>query len=564
MGRPYRAEDDRAPNASQGDSDPLAELARLIGQTDPFANLGRAGREAPAVPASRRADISDTQNQYDSDQHASDPYASDQYAAGHDEPDDTTSAQDRSDHETSDDDAPLDVTPTRPSWMQRVAQRDAPQSYEDPVQATKSYSERTSGAQSYREPSFREPAQREPASRDQLSRDQSYREPSFSAPSPVDAYPTAPHDPHYQDPRYQEPQYDEPQHEAAYAQPHAGHGQQADPSRYDDALYGVADDGQPYDQHAVYPEDAYAQQGYEEEAAERAKPKRGGMMTVVVVAALAVVGTAAAYGYRSWTGSPRSGEAPIIKADPGPNKVVPQTADSSSKPIQDRVATGPGAERIVSREEQPVDPNTVKTSPRVVFPPLTQNPSPNPGGVATPVMPATRQVTNGAASGNLGGDEPRRVSTLRIRPDEANAAPTARAPAAAAPPPAARAPAPVTTATTPPANAPMSLSPQGSPAQTRTASNAPAAAALASTGGGYVVQISSQRSEADAQASYRALQGKFPSVLGSRTPLIKRADLGDKGIYYRAMVGPFTSPDEASQFCGSLKTAGGQCVVQRN
>jgi SPOR domain len=82
--------------------------------------------------------------------------------------------------------------------------------------------------------------------------------------------------------------------------------------------------------------------------------------------------------------------------------------------------------------------------------------------------------------------------------------------------------------------------------------------------GGYLVQVSSQRNEADAQASYRALQGKYPKVLGSRSPLIKRADLGDKGVYYRALVGPFGTPDEASQFCGSLKTAGGQCVVQRD
>jgi hypothetical protein len=83
-------------------------------------------------------------------------------------------------------------------------------------------------------------------------------------------------------------------------------------------------------------------------------------------------------------------------------------------------------------------------------------------------------------------------------------------------------------------------------------------------GAGYVVQVSSQRSEADAQASYRALQGKFPSVLGSRPPVIKRADLGDKGVYYRAMVGPFGSSEEATQVCGNLKTAGGQCVVQKN
>jgi hypothetical protein len=52
--------------------------------------------------------------------------------------------------------------------------------------------------------------------------------------------------------------------------------------------------------------------------------------------------------------------------------------------------------------------------------------------------------------------------------------------------------------------------------------------------GSYLVQVASQRSEADAQASFRALQGKFPVVLGSHDPLIKRADLGEKGVYYRS------------------------------
>jgi SPOR domain len=83
-------------------------------------------------------------------------------------------------------------------------------------------------------------------------------------------------------------------------------------------------------------------------------------------------------------------------------------------------------------------------------------------------------------------------------------------------------------------------------------------------GGGYLVQVSSRRNEADALASYRALQDKFPSVLGSRTPLINRADLGEHGVFYRAVVGPFATPDEATQFCANLKSAGGQCVVQRN
>lgn len=82
--------------------------------------------------------------------------------------------------------------------------------------------------------------------------------------------------------------------------------------------------------------------------------------------------------------------------------------------------------------------------------------------------------------------------------------------------------------------------------------------------GSYLVQVSSQRSEVDALASYQVLQNKFPDLLGPRPPVVKRADLGAARVMYRVMVGPFPSSEEASQFCGSLKTAGGQCIIQRN
>jgi hypothetical protein len=82
------------------------------------------------------------------------------------------------------------------------------------------------------------------------------------------------------------------------------------------------------------------------------------------------------------------------------------------------------------------------------------------------------------------------------------------------------------------------------------------------TAGGYLVQVSSKRSEVDAKASYQALQAQFPSLLGNRLPLIKRADLGADRIYFRALVGPFGTRDEALQFCSSLMSAGGQCVIQ--
>jgi cell division septation protein DedD len=91
---------------------------------------------------------------------------------------------------------------------------------------------------------------------------------------------------------------------------------------------------------------------------------------------------------------------------------------------------------------------------------------------------------------------------------------------------------------------------------------APPAAPAA--GGGYVVQVSSQKNESDALASFRMMQGKYPAVLGTRSASVRRVDLGEKGVYYRAMVGPFGSSGEAAQLCDSLKTAGGQCVIQRN
>ena len=49
QGRPFPAGDDHDRSGDQhasarGESDPLAELARLIGQTDPFGSMGRANQ----------------------------------------------------------------------------------------------------------------------------------------------------------------------------------------------------------------------------------------------------------------------------------------------------------------------------------------------------------------------------------------------------------------------------------------------------------------------------------------------------------------------------------------
>jgi hypothetical protein len=308
----------------------------------------------------------------------------------------------------------------------------------------------------------------------------------------------------------------------------------ADPSRYDDALYGpiksVVEQENAGDPD--YRDDPYAyQRDYEEEPEPRTRGV--GIVTVAAVLALAVVGTGAAFAYRTYVGSPRSGEPPIIRADNSPTKVVPtQSADGASK-IPGRMPSGGGGERLVSREEAPVDVNSRSGASLVEIPPLNQNSSPPPIASVSPTGPALATAANGTMPNN----EPRKIKALIAKGDAAeNGGIPVGAVAPAKPDSAVRS-----------ASAPVA------PAQRNP-----------SAGGGYLVQISSQKNEADAQVSYRALQNKFPAALRSRPPVIKRADLGDKGVYYRTMVGPFGSTEEAAQFCGNLKTAGGQCVVQRN
>jgi cell division protein FtsN len=83
-------------------------------------------------------------------------------------------------------------------------------------------------------------------------------------------------------------------------------------------------------------------------------------------------------------------------------------------------------------------------------------------------------------------------------------------------------------------------------------------------GGGYAVQVTSERSESRAQAGFRVLQAKYPNQLGGRQPIIRHVDLGATGTYYRALVGPFASAEKAARFCSGLKAAGGNCIIQKN
>jgi SPOR domain len=384
---------------------------------------------------------------------------------------------------------------------------------------------------------------------------------------------------------------------------HFGHSepqQQDFQPAYDPAIYGTPQQ----EQAPAYPSEAYdddparlpqGEEAYEDDYGEE-RPRRG-LKLALVLAGLVVIGTSGVLGYRVFLSGGPSGPPPVIKANTTPSKIVPAPlAEASNKQIYDRVGGDASqGERIVSREEKPVEvKDSSRSSARVAFPGLPA--SSGPQDTAMAASPPLNTDPGGPMSA-----EPRKIRTVTIRPDQGigtgstpaprpNATPPAARTAAAAPvaPVAAPAPAPTPTPTpsraangAPNGNAPLSLSPQvaSADASARPAFPAPPVAAPApaaptrlaavppaaeATSGAFTVQISSQRSETEAQASFRSLQAKFPNLLSDRQPIIRRADLGEKGIYFRAMVGPFTSVDQATQFCGSLKSAGGQCVVQRN
>jgi hypothetical protein len=355
------------------------------------------------------------------------------------------------------------------------------------------------------------------------------------------------------------------------------------------------------------------------------------VLTVVAVMALAVLGTAGAFGYRSIFGASQSTSAPppVIRASGEPSKVAPPPAQADqtvNKFSYDRFGDRGKDEQVVLREEKPVDPKDLARSvaPRNA-PPGAGSVAAQPGTQAfTAQVPSAQIPSNAQAPANppsaLG--EPRRVHTVPIRPDRPEPAMSpqtvtpgpisaAASTEALAPPPAQSAPPPPPPAAgvapptrnanpriaprpphqaPPSGNAPLSLSPDASnnmaaapppptresaappmalrsdspPAPTAPPARTRVASAPAAAGGGYLVQVSSQRSEADAQSAYQNIQGKYSSVLSGQPHTIKRADLGSRGVYYRAMVGPFGSREQAIELCSNLKSAGGDCVVQAN
>ena len=334
--------------------------------------------------------------------------------------------------------------------------------------------------------------------------------------------------------------------------------------------YGQGRADGPYygDNGQLMPQDPYAGDPYGYE--DRRPRRRSGMIIVGAVLGLALAGTAGAYTYRTMFNGGMSGPPPLIKADTAPNKVVPAAnaaSDSSGKQIVDRIGSNAGqGERVVSREEQPVDVKSAATRPS--YPANAgQMPTqwPNPPGTAPNPAPQAQNVLPPPAASQPGSQtEPRKVRTVTIRPDQQGSV------ASAAPAQAAQGATTARNAKTTAAsgNAPLSLTPQGAaaaPERVATANSSAdsEASSAAPTGVGFMVQVSAQKSQAEANSAFKSAQSKYPNLLGSYQVVLRKKQTA-KGTFYGAQVGPFESQSDASGLCAQLKTAGGNCLVEKN
>ena len=98
-----------------------------------------------------------------------------------------------------------------------------------------------------------------------------------------------------------------------------------------------------------------------------------------------------------------------------------------------------------------------------------------------------------------------------------------------------------------------------------TASLTPAAQPAASAGSvsGWGVQIASAASEDAAWTTFKNMQKHF-KILSGKSPVVVKADLGTKGIFYRVRLAGFSDQNGAKSECNMLKSKGVSCFISKS
>jgi hypothetical protein len=154
----------------------------------------------------------------------------------------------------------------------------------------------------------------------------------------------------------------------------------------------------------------------------------------------------------------------------------------------------------------------------------------------------------------------KRAAVEHLLPPPEKPMPRPTAPSAAAPS-ALPQPAPAAAGAANPAPQAQPQQPAGKPsAKPEPAPTAAAKPATAQKAGGTRIQLASVRSEEAARQEWDRIRRANPDVLGSVSATPVRADLGEKGVYYRLQTAPIA---DAERVCGELKRRNIGCIIAR-
>jgi hypothetical protein len=79
--------------------------------------------------------------------------------------------------------------------------------------------------------------------------------------------------------------------------------------------------------------------------------------------------------------------------------------------------------------------------------------------------------------------------------------------------------------------------------------------------GPYLAQLAALQSEASVDAAWARLASRAPQLFAPARLDVERADLGQRGIYYRVRAGYFADRANASRFCERIRQMGQDCIV---
>jgi hypothetical protein len=269
---------------------------------------------------------------------------------------------------------------------------------------------------------------------------------------------------------------------------------------------------------------------------------RHGVMALGVILALGI-------GYAVLSGDDSggtSGNVPLIRADNTPYKVAPEEVGGMAVPNQNSTifetlkgdnVTKPRVENLLAEDEQPMTKAEIAPEKKIeakpadekvaMIDPTSDTAKPEP----MPSAPAGSDIANTEPSAT---DASEQIVTTTM-PDETPMVVKADEPKVVEP-------------------APVKEIVKEEPKKEE-----PKIAEPVVTSGSASIQFAAVKSDEEARKLWSSLQSKNPELQG-KTLRVQKADLGEKGVFYRVQVAGL-SADTASSICGSVKSRGGSCMV---